>query len=285
MFRYSAFGLSIDSEMEMPGLTRCTAAPQVTIRLGRISLDERGRRAARDEEYAFLNGVGRFRVRDGCEILVEPAPEGEPADLMSMLQGRIMGYLMKQRGWLPLHAGAVLLDGAAVLFMGTSGMGKSTTAVALHAAGHRALADEVCAVRAANGICELRVAGAPLRLTTDTMAAYRTLLPAVAVEGDKHAIGLAPGIDAASHPVSRIYVLDYGRRLASEPLPPMEAVQALSVNSFINARGLDAGASAAHLQRCVSVARSVPVHRLIRQRSLELLGEVARLVEREGNDK
>jgi hypothetical protein len=278
MFHYSGFALSIASELELPGLEPATGPHDVMIRLGKVEQRVR-RRATKDEEHSFSSGVGHFLVRDGQTIIVDPAAGGDPASLRSMLLGRVMGYLMRQRGCLPLHGSAVRVEGKAILFLGDSGMGKSTTVAAFYAAGHVALADELCALGIANGGCELRVSGSPIRLTPDSFAAFGALPAPIGVMGKKFAIGLT-GKSPESISVGRIYILDYGEHLHTHAILPLKAVQTLSINSFMNRRGMDPEASAAHLRLCTSVATSVPIFRLVRQRSLALIEGMVRLVER-----
>jgi hypothetical protein len=55
--------------------------------------------------------------------------------------------MLAARGLLVLHAGAVARDGAAVLVIGATGAGKSTTVVAAGGAGWTVLADDLVVVR------------------------------------------------------------------------------------------------------------------------------------------
>jgi energy-coupling factor transporter ATP-binding protein EcfA2 len=59
----------------------------------------------------------------------------------------VLGFALRLRGVLALHASAVLLDGRAVALVGPSGSGKSTAAAAFASAGVPVLSDDVLAVR------------------------------------------------------------------------------------------------------------------------------------------
>lgn len=61
-----------------------------------------------------------------------------------------LGHVLGARGLVVVHAGAVALDGAAVVVLGVTGSGKSTLVVAARAAGRTVLADDlvVLALRA-----------------------------------------------------------------------------------------------------------------------------------------
>jgi hypothetical protein len=93
-----------------------------------------------------LPAIGAFLLRDGRDIVVDVA-EGVPdADVRLFLFGSVFGLLCHQRGLLPLHASAVLIDGRAVAFSGPSGVGKSTLAAAFVARGYPLVCDDVLVV-------------------------------------------------------------------------------------------------------------------------------------------
>jgi hypothetical protein len=285
MYRYTAFGLSIDSDLELPlpalqdDTHPADPADQVTVRLGKVLMAPRPAREG--DEFGFNKLIGRFQVRDGRSILIDPEPWADPANLKSILTGRIMGYLLRQRGWLPLHASSVRVRGLGVLFLGGSGMGKSTTASAFFGAGHSVLSDELCAVRVRDGICELTCAGTPIRLSGESMAAVTGLPPSIGLAGDKHAIQIQERYCAVPLPVGRIYVLDFGERLESVPVSSPQAVQFLSLNSFVNSRGLDKKVAALQFHLCHSVAAAAPVRRLVRPYSLGRVSEIVSFIEDE----
>src|SRR3989441_9254395 len=130
-----------------------------------------GVRATAGEARVALPGVGRFLVREGREIVVEPSPKVTEAALRAFLLGPVLAVALHQRGRLVHHASAVALDGGAVAFLGGSGRGKSTLAGTLYRRGHRLIADDVLVVSdAADGPCAWP--GIPqLKLWPDTAAA------------------------------------------------------------------------------------------------------------------
>ena len=93
-------------------------------------------------------GTCRMLVREGREIVIEPAPRVDERALRLVVLGNGVGMILHQRGLLVLHASAVAIAGAAVVFSGFSGAGKSTIAAALNRRGHPLVADDVVAVRA-----------------------------------------------------------------------------------------------------------------------------------------
>ena len=274
MFRYRSFGLSIQSELEFPDLPPAHEEPDVFIRLG--SVDRTIRKATLHEEVGFNELAGAFHIKNGNEIVVDPLP-GVKADLLRVLiLGRMMAFLMRQRGWLSLHASGVVINGHTVLFLGESGSGKSTTSAAFHVCGCPVVTDDVGAVRVVDGRCVVCRVGSRLRLLSDARTVLRGAVPEGSLEWDKYSYDLQTGIALADVlPVSRIYVLEYGDRLESSRMSELAAVAFLSTHSFIKRRRMDSAALESHLRDCCSVASVAPLFRLSRTRSLHALPELA----------
>jgi hypothetical protein len=280
MFRYSAFALSIHSEIELPDLPPGGPEADVVIRFGSVSRTPR--QASVDEEVAIHALGGAFRMKHGREITIDPLPGVDPAVLRVLLVGRMMAFLLRQRGWLPLHASGVEVGGQAVLFLGASGSGKSTTAAAFHSRGHQVVTDDVGPVRAAlGGQCLLRPAGSRVRLLDDAQAVFNGDEPRSVSQWDKRLFHLARVELRELVRVRRMYLLQDGHELRQEIIPTLVAVTVLSRNSFVKHRRMDKEALAAHLRDCASVAGAIPVYRLTRPRSLDTLPELVRSIEKE----
>jgi len=104
-----------------------------------------------------------------------------------------MSLVLRQRGWLPLHASAIELEGRALLFMGKSGAGKSTLAAAFETGGHPLLADDVVGIRNNRG----RNMALPgfRRVRLDPAAAAATALSGLPSlqDGEKRSVDLSRG--------------------------------------------------------------------------------------------
>lgn len=189
----------------------------------------------RDGSCRFaLPAVGAFLLRGGREIIVDAA-EGVPeADLRVFLLGSLFGLLCHQRGLLPLHASAVLIDGAAVAFTGPSGIGKSTLAAAFAAAGYPVVADDVLVVDpSVTDRPTVRPALLGLRLwrqTLDGLGMPTTgLRPARAVL-DKFAVPMVPAAGAGPLPLAALFHLEAAgadRMAGCEPLKGLTAISFL----------------------------------------------------------
>lgn len=66
--------------------------------------------------------------------------------------GRVFSFALVKKGYEPLHAATVVVDGHAVAFMGASAFGKSSLAACFVAAGYPLLTDDVLRLEERNGL-------------------------------------------------------------------------------------------------------------------------------------
>ena len=159
MHSYRICGLSVASEIELPGLIAGTAEcqPQVTIRRGPVpntlpaptAVGPIWQIAGKHFLYRIPN-IARFLVRDGNEIVFTLESGASIGDLPIFLIGTVFGILLHQREQIVLHASAVEVNGRAIVFCGPSGAGKSTLAAALGQLGYSLITDDVCAMTFVN---------------------------------------------------------------------------------------------------------------------------------------
>lgn len=117
-------------------------------------------------------GVGRFLVENGDQVTVEQSIGDDPGALPGVLHGTIAALLLAQRGQFALHASTVWIGppspsgsvaglgpevrtasagnseaGVGIALAGPSGVGKSTTALALRGRGAELVTDDVSPLR------------------------------------------------------------------------------------------------------------------------------------------
>jgi hypothetical protein len=161
---YRVSGLSVASEIELPGLIAGVPgrAPQVTIRRGAVpeSLPDAAAsgptwQIANKQFLLRIPDIARFLLNDGSEIVVSPESATRVDDIPIFILGTVFGILLHQGEQIVLHASTVRVNGKAVLFCGSSGAGKSTIAAVLAQRGYPLVTDDVCTLT-------LDGAGAPL---------------------------------------------------------------------------------------------------------------------------
>ena len=174
MYFYRISGLSVSSEIVLPGLSAAAAGrrrPDVAIRRGAVPamLDGAEKlgptwQMAGKEFLLRVPKVARFLLRDGREITFEAEPGADVGDIPLYLLGTAYGILLHQRRQIVLHASAVRVNGKAILFCGPSGAGKSTLAAALAQRGYPFITDDFCAVTVTDGTPMVHPDGRQLKL-------------------------------------------------------------------------------------------------------------------------
>jgi hypothetical protein len=97
----------------------------------------------------YYNDGARFATdRAGREIWADwPDDNYTLEDAATYLMGPVIGFVLRLRGVLPLHASAVAIGDHAIALVGGPGAGKSTTAAAFAKLGFAVLSDDLAALR------------------------------------------------------------------------------------------------------------------------------------------
>lgn len=288
MFFYSAYGLRIRSSILLPELVQRDAGQDVVIRVekgSRSSLRMREisscRWLTRREALVRYRRIGSFYVRRGEEIAVHPIPGVGEEVLRTFLLGPVLGLLLLQRGELVLHASAVEMQGAAAVFLGGKGFGKSTLAARLYQQGHGVIADDITAIQIGKKVSKTSPGFPGLKLWPDAInllgedsrghaplhrftqkRAYRTIL----------------NFPYRPARVRHIYVLAQGRTPGLETLSEQEGfVELIRHSRYLH--WLPERQTLLNFFQCVELGHQVAFRRLTRTRNLHCLPPLVRWVE------
>jgi hypothetical protein len=295
-YRYHAFGIQIESEIECPQLApghNAAAPPDLVIQIGAVPGElEHPRQQGtvyqigENQFLLIIDKVARYLVSAGRQILVEPSPGAADRDVRLFLLGSAMGALLYQRGVWPLHGSAVASDQGAVLFLGASGSGKSTLAGAFHQRGYRSVSDDVCAITTSTaGIVQVWGASPRASLWADSVLSLGSdpaHLQLTHTAQEKYEFPLQdfhPGPAA----ILAVYTLALaeGADLRLEALKGFDKVQALTTNTyrlqFLSGMQLHKE----FFNRALSLAQQARIVQVTRPRQPFLLNELVDLVERD----
>lgn len=284
MFQYRGYGLEIHSAVPLPELPAAIPSgriPDITIRFGPVPCPEMRSSQTLNEELAVVRDVCRLLIRHNSEIVVDPLPEAGIEQLSRSIMFSAMIGILRQRGLFVLHGSAIALGRDAILFLGHSGQGKSTTAAAFSHLGYRVVTDDIAAIDNLDDRCRV-IPGYPrLRLSEETaslLAPSRELSPPIELAGDKSSHSVANLFQSEPVPVKRIYLLTDGEELKIERIDPQTIFQELFRHSFLRKRAASAEVKAQHFRQFQQLASLVPVRRLIRPHNLALLPALAEIV-------
>lgn len=287
---YAAFGLTVRSDLDLPELPRRERAASeradVTITVGEIDRPEVARadegtiEYVGPDEYHLTFEVVDVAIRDGREIVVAPKGDVPNEILRHVVLGPAFNHLLHQRGHFVLHASVVDVDGSAVAFLGESGQGKTTTAMAFLLEGYRVLSDDVATI--AFGDDGPAVRGGYPAIKLDPAVVDRFDVPVGEPRGisdarERHFHPLP--YEQPSEPVrlERVYVLEDGERFEIADFRPEMQMMKLIENTYTAGLLSDDATAVSNFGQCAELAATVDVKRLRRPRDLEGL---PRLVER-----
>jgi len=271
---YRAYGFTIASAHTIPALeaTACDpATPDLTLEIGSPparTLEALGNRAIsrppylryRGDHHPTLTlkeyGSGKFfelAYADGTRFLMDvdathvwgqPGPGLSHDDVFVYFLGPIMGFLLRLRGRLALHASAVEIGGCAFAISGETGAGKSTTAAALARRGHAVVCEDICTVQDSSAT-KFVIPGYPrISLWPDSVTQLFSspeALPEIAPGWEKRYLALDGRLASFRHnpaPLAAIYMLAGRSRDEAapsiQPLPKRESALALVQNTYMN---------------------------------------------------
>ena len=192
-------------------------------------------------------------------------------DTATYLLGPVLGFVLRRRNVVCLHASAVVIDGQAVALVGPPGAGKSTTAAAFAKQGYAVLSDDVVALEERGDAFFVRPGYPRLCLCPDvarSLCGSTDALPAITPNWDKRCLDLNNnGYHFQQSPcrLAVIYLLCGCRAEASanqtEAAPPTEALIDLVANTYVNYL-LDSKQRAQEFGLLGRLVSGVPVHRL-----------------------
>ena len=98
----------------------------------------------RDMQFWFyVDDLGFFYIEDGNHIIIEEHRGETEYTIMTYLTGLAFALLFTQRGFVPMHGSVLEFNGKGCLLTGTSGSGKSSTALQLLRQGGVFVADDI----------------------------------------------------------------------------------------------------------------------------------------------
>jgi hypothetical protein len=223
----------------------------------------------------------RLRYADGTEFLVSRSgarvwgawPDSLTLDdTATYLLGPILGFVLRLRGGVCLHASAVALADRAVALLGQAGAGKSTTAAAFARCGVPVLSDDVAPLEDRGGTILVQPGSPRLRLWSDSAQALfgaPDALPLLTPNWNKRYLDLgADDWPFQEKPLAlgAVYVLgerseDPGAPFV-EPLSPRQGLMELVGNTYVNYL-LDRTMRAREFGLLGRLVRSVPVRRVV----------------------
>lgn len=285
MYCYSAYQLCLHSEIPLSGLPSAKGEPDVVIRL-KDNNEQSKSDAIKSTQDIFgrLAGIGKCRISDGKLITITPF-EGVTHEMISPnILGGCMSVILRQRGFLVLHASSVAIQGKVVAFLGHSGWGKSTLAAALHTHGHSVITDDVLAISLEDVSNPKVVPSFPqCKLSpqaAEALGKNPSSLEPLYAHSSKRAYSFQTGFQQEQLPLHSIYLLSKGDSHSIDPLSFKDAFVYLVSHTRAMDVLRDNQSLQVHFQQCTQLLKQVSYYRFTRKPGLEELPDLVHMVEK-----
>lgn len=220
--------------------------------------------------WFYMKGIGMYYIAHGNHILVWKEGEGMTELIRNYhLLGSAFSLLLFQREVFPMHSGAVEKDGKAVLLLGGSGAGKSTTNMILRQQGGNFIADDITPLQLKNGKVMVSPAFPVQRVCKDTALRQKLdfdRLTYINPEKDKYAMFLQEGYCKEDIPLAMIVELGltYADAIEVRKVDGIEKINLLYHNVFQGLMLDVMGITERMHQSIFKIAQKVPVYQIIR---------------------
>jgi hypothetical protein len=207
-------------------------------------------------------------------------------DMATYLLGPIIGYVLRLRGTVTLHASSFVTNGVAIALLGPAGAGKSTTVAALAERGFDVLADDVTVLKETPQGFWIEPAYPRLRLwppSVEMLRGSRDALQPITPNWDKRDYRLDErGVfPPEAVPLGAIFCLS--QRSPDETAPRIEPLSghekfvALVANTYGN-QLLDSAMRRDEFDVLSTLVQTVPIKRLVPHSSPERLKDLCELI-------
>ncbi len=290
-FYYYTYGMTIESEIELPELLPVAPPASVDITIHTTDIPASLANATFSGKWVQLSpsqcqlnvqDIARYRIEDGRRILVDRRvldddQEGAAArDVRQYLLGMSLGVLLYQRDWLPMHVSALKTPSGVWAFTGHSGAGKSTLGAWLHyTQGWPMISDDVAVVKPEDDDAYLYPGPPRVKLWKDALQAL-----GIDTEGlvrdltrhDKYHLMVDEAFHKHPEPLKALVLLERaeeGEKASLEPLKGVEAFRTVMGALYRPDVGQEFNSPAEMMERIARLTDRIDVYRYRRPWSLE----------------
>jgi len=267
VFFHSLYGLAVESEFPLPGAPPIApSSPDLIVRAARarpVQSPVTGlfNLTQDDDAYVFdfPDGVQAVVARDANRIDLSWPSHFTSDYAATYLMNVVLSLVLRLRGHATLHASAVLIDDAAVVFLGVSGAGKSTITAMLALRGFAAIAEDVTAIIDRGTTFGVVSGHTHIRLWPDVatlLFGSAETLPLIANEEWKRYFDVSDRFSHGTFDIAAIYSID-DRKQGAPRVEALEGSEAL-LDLIAASYKPDLEMSAAEFDLLGRIARNVP---------------------------
>jgi len=298
MFYYKAYGLNIHSAFPLSELIQRENDADIYIQTGKLkppplgttSINRQGIEAlfggTTQEAYLRWSGIATLLAKDGTTLIVEPDSDNIDPQLLNLyILSEALGIILYQRGLFLLHASAIKIGEQVVIFAGTPGAGKSTTAAAFARCGYTVLADDMVAMSLDSaGKIMVYPAFSQIKIWPSAVKGLGynpSFLPPLFSGSRKRVIRQKENFPVEPFPLAHIFILEEGADFKITKMDGANAFFSLARFFPLPSDLLQGTALEHHFQQCVQLTGDVDVWKVENPKNFEALNKLVRWVEGE----
>ena len=282
-FSYFTNGLQINSDIEIPELTKRNGEAQISIHISDIGKElpntihkDKFQQISITDYQLEIENVARYRFTFPNKIVIQPFPHSSIQDVRLYLLASIIPVAVLVNNFIPLHSCCIQVNGKAILVGGVSGAGKSTLALGMYKKGYEILNDDISTIgfdnlgnpRAFSGFKQIK-------LWEESLAKYGfdpLTFNRVKDDMSKYRFPLKMDLAVDSLPIKAIYLFQHDEKeeeVLLTPLKGIHSVTELTRNTFRVELISILQQKMLHFERCTKLAQKVKVISVSRPKRME----------------
>lgn len=226
-----------------------------------------------NEIRILWDGLVICKVQNGERILINPLTGLEEDFIRFFVFGLGIAILLHQRGMFLLHANAVYFENGGIAFLGPSGIGKSTTSLALNKKGYPLLSDDVLPIFIDEKSFPKIFNGFPrINLWADIIEEVGENpenLPKVHSNFSKRFYNVDQKLFQKPIPLKKVYLMETGDSIQIEDVDPQRSLVELVKNSYF-VRVFDNDELSRNLMQCSKIVNTVKIKKLVVKHDFDL---------------
>jgi len=293
-FFYTAYGLTIKSELALPELRSIQPVSNANITISpaepsdafnRENLNRNYWRATAHGFYMHIEDIGTdFHVTNGNRIIIETAADTSDFNIHLYLNS-CMGVLVQQKNILPLHASCISKGTECIIISGQSGSGKSTLAMALNKKGYPLLSDDICALHFSQENPPFVYPSIPqIKIGADSANALKINTSNLNSTPSKHIVPIDNRSAERRHIIKAIFSIEQSDndQFKIRDLHGSQKMAILIKNTYAPTELIaNLGKSKIHFDHCSILAKLYKVKQIYRTSSLNNLPDLISIIENE----
>ncbi|AWI06378.1 hypothetical protein [Clostridium drakei] len=292
-YLYRAFGLKFISDFYLPELIELEESEKidvnivkgkVPIRIDKVVWEEKNVKISQNELIFEIDDVGKYYLRNGNFIIVEPDKNASDNSMRLYLLGMALGTLLLQRDMVSIHGSIVVIDGKAIILSGVSGAGKSTLSSAFRKIGHLILTDDISVIKINEEGIPIAQPGYPQqKLWSDSLEIVgedKSQVCEVSTKQNKYSFTIKEGFLDSPVPLVAIFEISPEECNCVE-INQFHGVDKLNIllkNIYRGVLFRILGTKSQYFKQCLEISKNIEVFKLVRPKDIFSLEDQVKFI-------